>query len=348
MASHRAPKVSGRATALGLVGVTAGTVALLPAASQAAPTPSIDQVKSEVNTLNQKAELAGQAYDAAQEQYAKLQQKVDGLQAQITQEQSALTTLETSMGLQAAAQYRSGAISPTLQLAINASPDKYLSEAGMVDQETQQEAVQLKTIAQEKTQLAEDKKNASDALAQQQVVLKQAADNKAQVQSLLQQEQSVLNSLTAAQRATVTGTSTAVHSLTGALPAVSGRAGTAVAYVKSKLGDGYVYGATGQYQFDCSGLMVAAWAAAGVTIPRTSQEQYYGLTQLSSASQLMPGDLVFFYPQSGGPEHVGMYIGGGYFIDARNSSVGVVEGSLDPSNSMYSYMPVAGYARVTG
>jgi cell wall-associated NlpC family hydrolase len=116
--------------------------------------------------------------------------------------------------------------------------------------------------------------------------------------------------------------------------------------VKAKLGDGYSYGAAGQSYFDCSGLMVAAWASAGVTIPRTSQEQFYGLTQLSSASQLMPGDLVFFYMQSGGPEHVGMYIGNGYFIDARNTSVGVVEGNLDPSNSAYSYMPVAGYARV--
>jgi len=133
MASHRAPKVSGRATAIGLVGVAAGAVALLPAASQAAPTQSIDQVKAEVNQLNQQAEVAGQAYDAAQEQYAKLQQKVDGLQAQITQEQTALTTLESSMGLQAAAQYRSGGISPTLQLAISSSPDKYLAHVKIAD-----------------------------------------------------------------------------------------------------------------------------------------------------------------------------------------------------------------------
>ena len=56
---------------------------------------------------------------------------MDGLQSQITQEQTALTTLESSMGLQAAAQYRSGGISPTLQLAISSSPDSYLAEAGM-------------------------------------------------------------------------------------------------------------------------------------------------------------------------------------------------------------------------
>lgn len=348
MASHRAPKVSGRATALGLVGVTAGTVALLPAASQAAPTPSIDQVKAEVNQLNQQAEVAGQAYDAAQEQYAKLQQKVDGLQSQITQEQTALTTLESSMGLQAAAQYRSGGISPTLQLAISSSPDSYLAEAGMVNQETQQEAVQLKTIAQEKAQLAQDKKNATDALNQQQAVLKQAAANKAQVQAKLNERESLLNSLNAAQRAAVTSVTSGGASATGysgSLPAVSGRAAAAVAYVKSKVGDSYVYGATGPSSFDCSGLMEAAWAAAGVSIPRTSEEQAAASVSISQ-SQLQPGDFIFFYGYP--PSHIGMYVGGGMFIDARNSSVGVVWGSLDPSSKYYSYMPTSGFGRVTG
>jgi cell wall-associated NlpC family hydrolase len=349
MAYHRAPKVSGRATALGIVGVTAGTVALLPAASQAAPTQSIDQVKAEVNSLNQQAEVAGQAFDAAQEQYTKLQQKIDGLQSQITQEQSALTTLETSMGLQAAAAYRSGGISPTLQLAIQSSPDKYLAEAGMIDQETQQEAMQLKSIAQAKAQLAEDKKNASDALAQQQAAVTQAAANKTKLQTLLQQEQGILNTLTAQQRAQVTSTTSGGASSTGysgSLPAVSGRAGAAVAYVKAHVGYSYVYGDTGPSAFDCSGLMYAAWAAAGVKIPRTSEEQAAAYENLSSASQLQPGDFIFFYGSS--PSHVGMYVGDGMFIDARNESVGVVWGSLDPSSKYYSYMPVSGYGRVTG
>jgi peptidoglycan DL-endopeptidase CwlO len=349
MAYHRAPKVSGRATAIGIVGVTAGTVALLPAASQAAPTPSVDQVRTEVNTLNQQAEVAGQAYDAAQEQYTKLQQKVNGLQSQITQEQSALDTLETAMGLQAAAAYRSAGVSPTLQLAIQSSPDKYLAEAGMIDQETQQEAMQLKTIAQEKAQLAEDKKSASAALSQQQVTLTQAAANKAEVQSKLNQRQQLLNSLTATERAAVTSVTSGGASATGyagALPSVSGRAAAAVAYVKAHVGYSYVYSDTGPSAFDCSGLMYAAWAAAGLKIPRTSEEQAAAYSANLSPSTLQPGDFIFFYGSSSGPSHVGMYVGAGMFIDARNESVGVVWGSLDPSSKYYSYMPVAGYGRV--
>ena len=120
MASHRAPKVAGRAaTTVAVVGATAGTVVLMPGTSQASPTQSLTQVKAEVQQLNNQAEAATNQYDAAKEQYAKLQQRVDGLQAQITQEQAALDTLQNSMGMQAAAQYQSRGISPSLQLALS-------------------------------------------------------------------------------------------------------------------------------------------------------------------------------------------------------------------------------------
>jgi cell wall-associated NlpC family hydrolase len=345
MASHRAPKVAGRATAVAVVGATAGTVALMPGVSQAAPTQSLSQVKAEVAQLNQKAETAGQQYDAAQEQYAKLQQKVDSLQAQITQEQAEVNGLESTMGLQAAAQYRTGGVSQTLQLALSSSPENFLSQAGMQSQQADQEAMLLKSIAQDKAQLAQSKKNAATALAQQQQVRAQAAANKAQVAAALEKEQSLLSTLTAQQRATVVTAGNTTGGYSGSLPAVSGRAGAAVAYVKSKVGDAYVYGDTGPSAFDCSGLMYAAWAAAGVSIPRTSEEQAASLTSISQ-SELEPGDLIFFYPQSDGPSHVGMYVGGGMFIDARNENVGVLYGSLDPSSKYYSYMPVASFARV--
>ncbi len=345
MASHRAPKVAGRAAAaVAVVGATAGTVALMPGVSQAAPTQTLDQVKAQVATLNQKAEVAGQAYDAAQEQYAKLQKKVNSLQAQITQEQAALDTLENSMGLQAAAQYRTGGVSSTLQLALSASPETYLSQAGMQSQQADQEAMLLKSITQDKAQLSENKKAASEALAEEQSVMAQKAASKKAVQANLTTEQALLSTLTAQQRATVVTAGTSKSAYTGSLPAVSGRAAAAVAYVKSKVGDAYVYGDTGPSAFDCSGLMYAAWAAAGVSIPRTSEEQAAAATTFSDASKLQPGDYIFFYGSS--PSHVGMYVGNGMFIDARNESVGVVWGSLDPNSSYYSYMPVSYFGRI--
>jgi len=332
-----------------MVGVTAGTVALMPGTSQAAPTQSLSQVKAQVAILDQQAEAAGQQYDAAQEQYAKLQQKVDGLQSQITREQSALNSLETTMGLQAAAQYRNGGISPTLQLALNSSPEKYLSQAGIENQQASQEAMLMRTITQDKTQLALDKKAAAEALAEEQQVVAQAKQHKADIATTLNKEQSLLATLTAPQRATVFGAggSSGSSTFSGSLPPVSGRAAAAVAYVEYRANNHYPYeyGATGPNYYDCSGLMVAAWASAGVSVPRTSQEQAAAATPIPE-SALQPGDYIFFYPSSSGPDHVGMYVGNGMFVDARNTNDGVKWGSLDPSSKYYSYMPVSSYGRV--
>lgn len=346
MASHRAPKVAGRVTttAATVVGVTAGTVALLPGTSQASPTPTLDQVKAQVQTLNNQAEQATNQYDAAKEQYAKLQQKVDGLQAQITQEQATLNTLQTSMGLQAAAAYRSNGISPTLQLALNSSPDKYLSQAGIESQQAQQEAMLMQSVNQDKAQLALDKKQAADALAQQQQVLSQATTARKTIESKLSQVKQVESNLTAQQQAVVNNAGGTTSTSNVSLPAVSGRAGAAVAYAESKLGHHYVYGDAGPDFFDCSGLTMASWAAAGVQIPRTSEEQFDGLSRFYNASQLQAGDLVFF--EGVPPGHVAIYVGNGYVIHAPNSSTVVQLASLDPGSKDYIYLTPVGYARV--
>lgn len=91
----------------------------------------------------------------------------------------------------------------------------------------------------------------------------------------------------------------------------TGTAAKAVSYARAQLGKPYVYGATGPNSFDCSGLTLAAWRAAGVSIPRTSQAQWSGLTHISP-SNVRPGDIVVYK----GAGHVGLYIGGGKIIEA--------------------------------
>lgn len=85
----------------------------------------------------------------------------------------------------------------------------------------------------------------------------------------------------------------------------------AVAYARAQLGKPYVYGAAGPGSYDCSGLTMSAWRAAGVSIPRTSQAQWSGLARVS-ASAVQPGDLVIY----NGAGHVAIYIGGGQIIEA--------------------------------
>jgi cell wall-associated NlpC family hydrolase len=85
----------------------------------------------------------------------------------------------------------------------------------------------------------------------------------------------------------------------------------AVAYARAQLGKPYVYGATGPGSYDCSGLTMSAWKAAGVSIPRTSQAQWSGLTRVPP-SAVQPGDLVVY----NGAGHVALYVGDGQIIEA--------------------------------
>jgi cell wall-associated NlpC family hydrolase len=106
--------------------------------------------------------------------------------------------------------------------------------------------------------------------------------------------------------------------LAGVGPLPAGTAGKAVAYAEAQLGKPYQWGATGPDAFDCSGLTMMAYRAAGVYIPRTSQGQWEFGTRIA-LSATRPGDLVFFAGADGTPQapgHVGIVIGNGKMIEA--------------------------------
>jgi peptidoglycan DL-endopeptidase CwlO len=103
-----------------------------------------------------------------------------------------------------------------------------------------------------------------------------------------------------------------VPNFTGA-PAGSSGAAVAIAFARAQLGKPYEYAAAGPNAYDCSGLTMAAWGAAGVRLPHYSGAQYSMLPHVS-LSAMIPGDLVFWGP--GGSQHVGLYIGGGLMIAA--------------------------------
>ena len=91
----------------------------------------------------------------------------------------------------------------------------------------------------------------------------------------------------------------------------------AVAFAKARIGVPYLWGGTGSGGYDCSGLAMTAWASQGVSLPRTSQQQYWA-TQRVSINNLQPGDLVFYGPggSTSGIYHVAIYAGGGMMVEA--------------------------------
>ncbi|MGX1131633.1 hypothetical protein RKD49_003823 [Streptomyces glaucescens] len=102
----------------------------------------------------------------------------------------------------------------------------------------------------------------------------------------------------------------------------SKQAAGAIHYAQKKLGTPYLWGGNGTPEqggrFDCSGLTKAAYESVGITLPRVANDQYNAGPH-PSREELLPGDLVFFSPDpnnSRAIDHVGIYVGGGYMIDA--------------------------------
>jgi cell wall-associated NlpC family hydrolase len=137
---------------------------------------------------------------------------------------------------------------------------------------------------------------------------------------------------------TVTGSSSPSTTTTTTTPGSTGASGStppayavlytpaskgdrAVQWALGQLGKPYQWGGAGPNTFDCSGLTLRAWQAAGVTIPRVANDQYDGLPHVR-LDQLVPGDLVFFATDTTNSRtvhHVGIYLGNHQMLDAPNT-----------------------------
>ncbi|MEY9845637.1 NlpC/P60 family protein [Streptacidiphilus sp. MAP5-3] len=337
---HRKPRTSPLAgpavrTAATLVTAAAASVVALTQPGHADPKPTPNQVKAQVGELYQQAEQATQQYDGAVAAAQQLQAQAGQWEQEAARTDSRLNRLTSGLDQMAATQYRNGAMDPQLQLLLSADPEDYLQRAGDLSQALASQSDLLQQLATESRTLRSERAAADSRLAALKAEETRLAAAKAQIQEKLGAAQALLNTLTAASLATVTqtgGTTTTPPGLAD-IPA-SGRAAAAVAFARAQLGKPYVWGATGPNSYDCSGLVQAAWAAAGVALPRTTYEQIDTGTRIP-VSDLQPGDLVFYYS---GVSHVGMYVGGGEIIHAPHPGAAVEYAPVDE-------MPIVGAVR---
>ncbi len=114
------------------------------------------------------------------------------------------------------------------------------------------------------------------------------------------------------------------------LPYITGNRATVVEHALNQRGKQYVWGASGPNNFDCSGLILAAYAQVGISLPHNAAAQYNSTMRISR-DELRPGDLVFYNSLS----HVGMYIGNGYIVHSPNSRSVVKVVPVDHGNVYY-------------
>ncbi|MFE4452400.1 C40 family peptidase [Streptomyces sp. NPDC056796] len=205
---------------------------------------------------------------------------------------------------------------------------------------TQAVALDLSTRAQEDAAATTAAKTAKKAKAE--AVRKAEAEKKAEAAAKAKAEAAERASRTA-ERTTLSassgssGSSSSTASATSTSSSATGSAASVVAFAQAQVGDAYVSGGTGPNSWDCSGLVQAAFRTVGVDLPRVSQSQSTAGTQVS-LDNLQPGDILY-WGGAGSAYHVGIYVGGGQFVGAQNSSTGVVQKSLD-------YDPPSGAVRV--
>ena len=294
--------------------MAAGALATFAGSAGAAPKPTVSQVQKSVNRLTSQEDQAAQQYDQSEQQLSSAKQRLALVNREVKTDQAKFESMRNEIAAIASAAYENGNMTSMGALLTSNNPQDVLSQASVLLQLSSDRSAQVNEFIQTARQLEQAQLTAVRTKKAMATLDAQALARKKSIGKSLSQKKALLDTLTAEQKQTVTTTSTigagGTTKATNPVP-VSGAAGQAVAYAYSKLGDPYVYGATGPSSFDCSGLVQAAWASAGVSIPRTTYEQVAALPAVST-SDLQPGDLLFF----DGDGHVGIYVGGGELIDA--------------------------------
>jgi len=315
--------------------VVAVALGLPPSPGFAAKRPSIAEVQRRVDALNEKADIAVEAYEQARISLAAARRRSAVAQARVHRESGQLDAVQRSMSTVAASAYRNGGGDPMMSLVSTSTPQTFLDQASALDRIARSQADRLAAVATARHRLLVVQADADRTLHEQKKAEAALAADRATIEKTLRDQRNLLASLQAAERARLAKLQAeraaaarreAARARASRLrvagnenptydgPA-SGRAAAAVSEAYAQLGKPYEWAAAGPDRFDCSGLTMWAWARGGVSLPHSSQQQY-AVTQRVAQSDVQPGDLVFF----GSPiHHVGIYIGGGRMISAPHT-----------------------------
>jgi peptidoglycan DL-endopeptidase CwlO len=314
------------------IALAGGLAAGISQMAGAEPNPSISQVQAEVNVLTAKFNKAVQQYDVVAQELSAAKSRLSQVNKEMAVDQAKYNDSKLKVVQIADATYMDSGSTSLAGLLTSNNPGQVLTEASMVEQLTGARNLQTQQFlaaAQQLTSVQEEQQRTEYAIQQLDT---QRSNTKNAALKDLNSEKAELDTLTAQQQQAVqtnnvggTGGTTTKITYTGP---TSTQADKAVQFVYDQLGCPYVYGATGPCAdgFDCSGLVQAAWAYAGVSIPRDTYEQWAALPHIPE-SDIVPGDLLYY----NGIGHVAMYVGGGYIIDAPQPGMDVERVPMDES-----------------
>jgi cell wall-associated NlpC family hydrolase len=300
-------RVAGAAVALAAVAV------LLEGGSGEAqtvrPQPSLTQLVAQAKQLSNEVDSLGQQYDGLKIQLAQAKSEVKVATLAAQRAEAAMAGSEKAVAQLAATGYMNGGLDPTLEMLTSGDPDEFLGQASTVEQLDNEASMRLTTLQHEQVAATRAQVTAQEEIATANTIQSQINGKVKTIQAKLD----VLNSSAMSQ-------AMAVFNKTGSypdivLPEATNVGTTALRAALTQRGKPYVWGAAGPDSYDCSGLVMWAFAQEGISLPHYTGSQWNSGMHVSR-NDLQPGDLVFFFADI---SHVGIYLGNGLMVDAPSA-----------------------------
>jgi peptidoglycan DL-endopeptidase CwlO len=271
--------------------------------------PSLKDLVAEATQLSNEVDSLGQQYDGLKIQLTHANSEVKIANQAAGRAEAAMAGSQKAVAQLAAMGYMNGGMDPTLQMLTSGNPDLFLSQASTVQQLDDEAGMRLSTLQRE--QLAAERA---------QTTAKEEIATANQLQSQINGKVKTINAKLDILNSSAMTQAMAVFDKTGSypnivLPEATNVGTTALRAALTQRGKPYVWGAAGPDSYDCSGLVMWAFAQEGISLPHYTGDQWNAGMHVSRAD-LEPGDLVFFFADI---SHVGIYIGNGLMVDAPST-----------------------------
>nr|WP_240942111.1 C40 family peptidase [Planosporangium thailandense] len=275
------------------------------------PAPSPGDLEAQIQQQWDTLEPTIEQYNAVHGQLTANQAKAASLQDQLQPLQLQVDMAMSNIGTIAANVYKGGRSSTVNALLSSGSPTALADQLTLLDMVARAQHEQISSVASMVDKYAADKATL-DALIVQQA--KQDADLAARKKKI-EDQISQLQRLRLQAYGASGGATGALKPVACPFEYTGGPGGTAAQKACSLIGKPYIWAAAGPNGYDCSGLTMVAWAAAGVKLDHLASAQRAESKRISRAD-LRPGDLIFFGSDT---HHVGIYVGGNWMVHAPNT-----------------------------
>jgi len=301
-------------------------LAVAGTATAAAAEPSASELTQQITKASGNLEKVVESYNKLREEIKATRTAESAVAARLAPLQKSMSDAETKIGELAVVAYKTGELGAASAL-LDGGSDAFLSRLVALDRLAQDRKAEVDTFVTTRDSLTAEHARLDTARLKQEAQAKEMAARKKQIEADLDKLYEMREE--AYGSATSSGSS-----YSGKIPSVSGKAGIAVRYAYNAIGTPYVWAAEGPNGYDCSGLTLAAWRAAGKSLPHNAAMQWDKVAHIGRGS-LQPGDLVFY----SGLGHVALYVGSGKVIHAPTFGESVKLASVD-------MMSPYGYGRV--